>query len=97
MLLLLGIFLSQIYQFWVFIIDLFKPKLALDNPTISIFYANNNSWILASADKLPRIDESHVSREGFIEKYEAPGLPVVITGCSKAWTAEIKWNKVVSQ
>ncbi|CAG8483560.1 7747_t:CDS:2, partial [Scutellospora calospora] len=56
-------------------------------------YANNNYWISPSADKLSRIDESQVSREEFIEKYEVPGLPVVITGCSKAWTAEIKWNK----
>ncbi|CAG8529479.1 13723_t:CDS:2, partial [Racocetra fulgida] len=56
-------------------------------------FANNNYWISPSADKLPRIDVSQVSREEFIRKYEDPGLPVVITGCTKGWAAETKWNK----
>ncbi|CAG8523957.1 2265_t:CDS:2 [Cetraspora pellucida] len=93
---------NPVYQsLLVFIMDPFKPKLALENPTTSIPYdivlshgfANNNYWISPSADKIPRIDESQVSREEFIKKYEAPGLPVVITGCTKGWAAEIKWNK----
>ena len=46
-------------------------------------------------DKVPRIEESKVSRVEFIEKYEVPGLPVVITGCSKNWPAEVKWNREV--
>ncbi|RIB16048.1 hypothetical protein C2G38_2017742 [Gigaspora rosea] len=56
-------------------------------------FANNNYWISPDADKLPRIDVSQVSREDFIMKYEAPGLPVVITGCTRGWAAETKWNK----
>ncbi|CAG8540936.1 8413_t:CDS:2 [Rhizophagus irregularis] len=56
-------------------------------------YAKNNYWIPPFADKVPRIEESKVSREEFIEKYEAPGLPVVITGCTKGWPAEVKWNR----
>jgi histone arginine demethylase JMJD6 len=58
-------------------------------------YAKNNYWIPPFADKVPRIEESKVSREEFIEKYEAPGLPVVITGCTKGWPAEVKWNREV--
>ncbi|CAG8680496.1 23031_t:CDS:10 [Gigaspora margarita] len=56
-------------------------------------FANNNYWISPDADKLPRIDVSQVSREDFIMKYEEPVLPVVITGCTKDWAAETKWNK----
>ncbi|CAI2169642.1 20452_t:CDS:2 [Funneliformis geosporum] len=56
-------------------------------------YANNNYWIPLSAENVSRIEESNVSREEFIEKYEVPGLPVVINGCTKGWPAEVKWNR----
>ncbi|RIA85392.1 hypothetical protein C1645_715071, partial [Glomus cerebriforme] len=56
-------------------------------------YAKNDYWIPLSADKVPRIEESKFSRKEFIEKYEEPGLPVVITECTINWPAEVKWNR----
>ncbi|CAG8501590.1 4098_t:CDS:2 [Funneliformis mosseae] len=56
-------------------------------------YSKNNYWIPPSADNVVRIEESNVSREEFIEKFEVPGLPVVINGCTRGWPAEVKWNR----
>lgn len=45
---------------------------------------------------MPRIDESTVSPEEFIEKYEKPYLPIVIKGSQDEWRAKYKWTLEVS-
>lgn len=34
-----------------------------------------------------------MSREEFVQLYEKPGIPVVITGLQDAWQASKLWNK----
>lgn len=43
-------------------------------------------------DNVPRLEESTVSPEEFIEKYEKPYLPVVIRGSQDSWKARHKWT-----
>lgn len=43
-------------------------------------------------DTIERIDVDKISPEEFIEKYEKPYKPVVITGIQKDWPALHKWN-----
>ncbi|KAJ3111752.1 jumonji domain-containing protein 6 [Phlyctochytrium bullatum] len=54
-------------------------------------YANFNFWIDPSRDKVPRCDYHTCSHEEFIEKYEAPAVPVVITGATDDWPAQSNW------
>lgn len=41
---------------------------------------------------MDRIDESKVSTEEFIEKYEKPYKPVIIQGVQNGWKAQYKWT-----
>ena len=43
-------------------------------------------------DNVDRIDESKVSTEEFIEKYEKPYKPVIIQGVQNDWKAQSKWT-----
>lgn len=43
-------------------------------------------------DTMERIDVDQISPEEFIEKYEKPYKPVVITGIQKHWPALQKWT-----
>ena len=43
-------------------------------------------------DQVPRIDYAHVSEADFIERFERPGLPVVIRGATDAWPARERWT-----
>lgn len=44
------------------------------------------------ADNVDRIEESKVSAEEFIEKYEKPYKPVIIQGVQNSWKAQYKWT-----
>jgi hypothetical protein len=44
-------------------------------------------------DNAPRIDAARVTCEQFRTEYEAPGVPVVITGLATEWPAFRKWDK----
>lgn len=48
-------------------------------------------------DEVERIDVGQVSVEEFIEKFEKPYLPVVITGVTNNWKANYKWTLEVSK
>lgn len=49
-------------------------------------------WPQPYPDTAVRIDARDVSKEEFIEKYEEPGLPVVITGVVDTWPAKERWT-----
>ncbi|KAF9158844.1 hypothetical protein DFQ26_007176 [Actinomortierella ambigua] len=55
-------------------------------------FASHDFSIPESRDTLKRISYHDVSREEFIDKYEEPSLPVVITGIVDDWTAKHNWN-----
>ncbi|GAB5588531.1 hypothetical protein Unana1_03431 [Umbelopsis nana] len=56
-------------------------------------FAKKDFWIDPIVDTVDRIDGLTVSKEGFIEKYERPELPVVILNLTKGWPAEQNWNR----
>lgn len=47
---------------------------------------------VAKKDNLTRIDSNQVPIEEFIERYEKPLKPVVITNVTENWPARKKWN-----
>lgn len=53
-------------------------------------YAKNFEPYTQFEDNCERIHAS-VSCEEFIEKYEKPYIPVVITGLQEGWKAQSKW------
>ncbi|PHJ18922.1 histone lysine demethylase jmjd6b, partial [Cystoisospora suis] len=44
-------------------------------------------------DNIPRVAASELSVEDFIERYEKPNKPVVLTGVVEKWPAFSKWTK----
>lgn len=48
--------------------------------------------IASVSDDLERVDGRTVSPEEFIERYERPRRPVVITNLQSDWPANVKWN-----
>lgn len=43
-------------------------------------------------DTVPRINYNEITRTEFIEKYERPRIPVVITHALDHWRAKKKWT-----
>jgi histone arginine demethylase JMJD6 len=43
-------------------------------------------------DTVTRINYDEVSKEEFIERFEKPGQPVVILGCTEGWKANAEWT-----
>ncbi len=43
-------------------------------------------------DNVPRISCLEVSKEEFIERFERPNFPTVITDCQNGWDAHRKWT-----
>ena len=48
------------------------------------------------ADTVPRINYNEISHREFIEQYEKPLRPVVITNCLDAWPAMRRWTLQVT-
>lgn len=55
-------------------------------------YANNFEQFKVVNDNTKRINVDEVSLDEFIELYEKPSIPVVITGAQKNWDASEKWT-----
>ena len=47
-------------------------------------------------DTMERIDARVVSTEEFVERFEKPGVPVVVTHAQDTWQARKKWTLHVS-
>ena len=43
-------------------------------------------------DNVDRIEESEMSSQEFVKKYEKPYKPVIIRGVQKDWKAQHKWT-----
>ncbi|ORX44116.1 Clavaminate synthase-like protein [Hesseltinella vesiculosa] len=56
-------------------------------------YAEQDFWIDPYVDTVHRIDYRKVSKQEFIDQYEAPNVPVVITHCTDEWPAAKCWNE----
>lgn len=55
-------------------------------------YANNFDEFRDFIDNCDRIDANEVDEQSFIERYERPYKPVVITGAQLDWKAGQKWT-----
>ncbi|KAJ3212564.1 hypothetical protein HDU82_000503 [Entophlyctis luteolus] len=55
-------------------------------------FANLNFHIPDYLDKVPRIDIHRISQQEFIERFERPALPVVLTGVTDNWKARENWT-----
>ncbi|CAO3600503.1 unnamed protein product [Absidia cylindrospora] len=56
-------------------------------------FAHKDFWINAFVDTVPRIDCRKVPKQEFIDKYEAPNIPVVITHATDHWKANQNWTE----
>jgi histone arginine demethylase JMJD6 len=60
-------------------------------------YSKNFEKFWKFQDNAERINESDVTTEQFVERYEKPYKPVIIQGVQNVWRAQHKWTiKVVS-
>lgn len=59
-------------------------------------FHRNDYWIDSYLDTVPRIDYRNVSKKEFVEKFEAPNIPVVITHVTDEWKANKHWTEEVS-
>ncbi len=48
--------------------------------------------LTTNVDKIERIDGRKVTKEQFIERYEKPRKPVIITNVIDKWRANDKWT-----
>lgn len=55
-------------------------------------YSKNFQKFWQFQDNAERIDESNVTTEEFVEKYEKPYKPVIIRGVQNSWRAQHKWT-----
>lgn len=55
-------------------------------------YSKNFQKFWQFQDNADRIDESNMTIEEFVEKYEKPYKPVIIRGVQNGWRAQHKWT-----
>ncbi|XP_012150133.1 bifunctional arginine demethylase and lysyl-hydroxylase PSR isoform X2 [Megachile rotundata] len=69
-----------------------RPELGDKTAWIQHGYSKNFESFWNFTDNVDRIEESKVSTEEFIEKYEKPYKPVIIQGVQNGWKAQYKWT-----
>ncbi|XP_003492749.1 bifunctional arginine demethylase and lysyl-hydroxylase PSR [Bombus vosnesenskii] len=69
-----------------------RPELGDKAAWIQHGYSKKFESFWNFIDNVDRIDESKVSTEEFIEKYEKPYKPVIIQGVQNGWKAQYKWT-----
>jgi len=69
-----------------------RPELKGESGWRGFHYQEWFDTVAPINDTVPRIDYDQVSQEEFVNKYELPGLPVVITNAQSKWQAQQKWT-----
>lgn len=69
-----------------------RPELADKNAWTQHNYYKNFRKFWEFEDNAERINESDVTTEDFVEKYEKPYKPVIIQGVQTGWRAQHKWT-----
>ena len=69
-----------------------RPELKVDGWTKHNFHATFDLSFDCFTDNVPRISCNEISHEEFIEKYERPLKPVVITNFMDSWPAMRRWT-----
>ncbi|XP_020295596.1 bifunctional arginine demethylase and lysyl-hydroxylase PSR isoform X2 [Pseudomyrmex gracilis] len=69
-----------------------RPELADKVAWTQYAYHKNFHKFWEFEDNAERIDESNVTTEEFVEKYEKPYKPVIIRGVQNGWRAQQKWT-----
>ena len=68
------------------------PELKVDGWTKHNFHTTFDLNLDSFTDNVPRINCNEISHEEFIEKYERPLKPVVITYFMDSWPAMRRWT-----
>ncbi|XP_055845188.1 bifunctional arginine demethylase and lysyl-hydroxylase PSR [Episyrphus balteatus] len=76
-----------------------RPELNDKESWTALRYADRFEQFTQFTDNVDRIDENCVDCQTFIERYEKPYLPVVITSTQEGWKAQEKWtmNRLVKK
>lgn len=76
-----------------------RPELNDKESWTALRYADRFEQFTQFTDNVDRIDANCVDCQTFIERYEKPYLPVVITGIQEGWKAQEKWtmNRLVKK
>ncbi|CAG9805786.1 unnamed protein product [Chironomus riparius] len=69
-----------------------RPELASTYMWTELEYAKNFEPYLQFEDNCPRIHAPDVNCDEFIEQFEAPYIPCVITNIQEGWKAQSKWS-----
>lgn len=69
-----------------------RPELNDKESWTALRYADRFEQFTQFTDNVDRIDANCVDCKAFIERYEKPYLPVVITGVQEGWKAQEKWT-----
>ncbi|XP_028399683.1 bifunctional arginine demethylase and lysyl-hydroxylase JMJD6-like [Dendronephthya gigantea] len=69
-----------------------RPELKVDGWTKYKFNDTFDLSLDSFTDNVPRINCNKISHEEFIEKFERPLKPVVITHCLDSWPAMRRWT-----
>ncbi|ELU10108.1 hypothetical protein CAPTEDRAFT_149082 [Capitella teleta] len=71
-----------------------RPELGDRSGWYALDYAHTFNLSLSRVnDQMERIDATKVSHADFIERFEKPYKPVVITNAQKHWQANVKWTQ----
>lgn len=71
---------------------MFFQELSASQNWSELGYADNFEPFTQFVDNCERIDATEVDLDEFIERYEKPYKPVVITKLTDAWKAQTKWT-----
>ena len=78
---------------WLFLISIFFLELKGEEGWTKLNYAENFDTSLGTVrDNVPRQDCNKISKSEFVERYEKPRIPVVLTHTMDHWKSMRKWT-----